>query len=436
MSDLEQPPARRENGLPATISDREEERRSRLTVFFRLLLAIPHLLWFGIWSSGMVLLSPVLWIATLIKGRPPEGLRDLYAMWIRYAVHVYAYTCLVGNAFPGFLGTKGSYPIDVDFPPAPEHQNRWGVGFRFFLALPPLMLAGTLSGGGGGSSAGFSAGLLVLIAFRAWFAALATGRMPRGLQAAAVYTLGYTSQAYAYLFLLTDRYPDSHPATSPVRPLPPHPVTLSMDDDPHRSRLTVFFRILLAFPHFVWLTLWAIAALFAGIANWVYALFAGRPAAPLHRFLTRFVRYSTHVGAFVLLAGGPFPGFAGAPGSYPIDIEVAPPERQNRWKTLFRGLLAFPALFVASGLSGAAYVGAVGAWFASLFTARMPLGLRGLMAWSLRYQAQTYAYLYVLTDRYPYAAPGPCDREPAAPAEDLPPAPEATLTPAPQPEAI
>ena len=45
-------------------------------------------------------------------------------------------------------------------------------------------------------------------------------------------------------------------ALGPTWELPAHPVTLVQDDDGRRSRLTVFFRLLLAIPHFVWLALW------------------------------------------------------------------------------------------------------------------------------------------------------------------------------------
>jgi hypothetical protein len=35
----------------------------------------------------------------------------------------------------------------------------------------------------------------------------------------------------------------------------------------------------------------------------------------------------------------------------------------------------------------------------------VPRGLRNLGAFELRYQAQTWAYVYLLTSRYPYAGP-------------------------------
>ena len=44
-----------------------------------------------------------------------------------------------------------------------------------------------------------------------------------------------------------------------------HPVQLAVTDDLQRSRLTVFFRLLLAIPHFIWLLLWSVAAFFADI---------------------------------------------------------------------------------------------------------------------------------------------------------------------------
>jgi hypothetical protein len=64
----------------------------------------------------------------------------------------------------------------------------------------------------------------------------------------------------------------------------------------------------------VWLYLWGIVALFAWIAIWFATLFAGRSPDALHRFLAAYMRYQTHVGAYLLLVANPFPGFLGRPG--------------------------------------------------------------------------------------------------------------------------
>jgi hypothetical protein len=180
-----------------------------------------------------------------------------------------------------------------------------------------------------------------------------------------------------------------------------HPLRLRVSDDLERSRLTVFFRLLLAIPHLLWLYLWSIVAGLAGIVGWFAALFAGRLPAGLHEFQARFVRYSTHVTAYLMLLADPFPGFAGKEGGYPIDLEVDPPERQSRWITGFRLLLAVPALILVGVLQTVLEVIAFLAWFACLALGRMPEGMRNLGAFCLRYQSQTYGYLLLLSERYP-----------------------------------
>jgi hypothetical protein len=134
-------------------------------------------------------------------------------------------------------------------------------------------------------------------------------------------------------------------------------------------------------------------------------LFSGKPYEPFHRFVSRYLRYSLHVGAFLALAANPFPGFAGEPGTYPLDLELPEPEHQNRWVTGFRVLLAIPALLVTYALAIGLVVAAVLMWFASLATGSAPWGLRNFAAYALRYWSQLNAYVYLVTDRYPHASP-------------------------------
>ena len=105
----------------------------------------------------------------------------------------------------------------------------------------------------------------------------------------------------------------------------------------------------------------------------------------------------------------------GKPGTYPVDLQIAPRERQNRWKTGFRIILAFPALFVAGGLGGALVFVAIFGWFTGLFLGRMPLGLRNLGVFCLRYLGQVNGYLWLLTDRYPFSGPSQEQLSPSAP---------------------
>jgi Domain of unknown function (DUF4389) len=413
--------------------------RRRLTTFLRLLLAIPHYIWLALWTIVALLAGSVNWFATLALGRSPGALHRFLAAYVKYVTQLYAYLGLAAEPYPPFDGQDG-YPIDLAIAP-PLAQRRWKVAFRLILALPAIAVAGVLAGSSSltanessGVEAFFAGGLLRAAAFLGWFAILARGRMPRGLRDAAAYGLSYGAQLWAYLFLLTERYPDSDPlAAVSEAPTRSDPIRLAGDDGLRRSRLTVLFRLPLAFPHFVWLALWSVLALLAGVVNWLATLILGRPPAPLHRFLSAYLRYLVSVYAFVYLAANPFPGFAGSPGAYPLDTVIAPPERQGRWKVAFRLVLVLPALLLVGVYSTLVFIAAVLGWFAALVTARMPQGLRNASTLGLRYYAQALGYLLVLTDAYPYSgpchgpvlarSPGPGDGAPGLDAQAPPAAP-------------
>lgn len=189
--------------------------------------------------------------------------------------------------------------------------------------------------------------------------------------------------------------------TLPALPAPlPHPIHVAVTDDLRRSRLTVFFRLLLAIPHLVWLTLWSLVVSFAVLVAWLAGLFTGRVPDGLHSFMAAYTRYYTHLDAYLWIAADPYPGFTGEPG-YPVDVEIAPAVAQSRLTILFRLILGIPAMIVTSVLQQVAWIVAFLAWFYALFTGRMSKGMRDLQVYCLRYQAQTYGYLLLLTQRYP-----------------------------------
>lgn len=400
---------------PVRLHVADDLERSRLTVFFRVLLAIPHFFWLGVWSLGVFFSAIAQWFVTVVRGRPVPRLHEFHIGYIRYATHVGAYLALAANPYPGFLGAPG-YPIDVEIASA-ERQGRLGALLRLLLALPALF-ALTLINGGGPAGVGpywvLSGGIVAVVAFLGWFAALARGRTPRGFRNLAAYGLRYTAEVYAYLLLVTPVYPStSTTLPSEAGAPPPHPVRLDVTDDRKRSRLTTFFRFFLLVPHLVWFSLWGVLALLVSVAQWLFTLVAGRPAAPLFRFLAAYVRYQTHVFAFGFLIANPFPGFTGAPG-YPVDLELPPPGRQRRPVTLFRLVLALPAFIVSGALGWLLYAAAIGGWFAALALGRMPGGLRDAGAHALRYSAQVNAYALLLTERYPFSGP------PVEPSHDAP----------------
>ena len=191
-------------------------------------------------------------------------------------------------------------------------------------------------------------------------------------------------------------------ATAAATPAP-HPIRLRVTDDLRRTRLTVFFRLLLAVPLLVWQALIGVAAALAAIGNWFATLIAGRSPDGVHSFLAGFLRYTTHVTAYVWLIADPYPGFylVNLKPDYPIDLEVAPPEVQNRWTVAFRIILAIPAFMITGVLRQLSQLLAVFSWFVALITGRVPEGIRNFAAFALRYESQTYGYVLLLTQRYP-----------------------------------
>ena len=201
-----------------------------------------------------------------------------------------------------------------------------------------------------------------------------------------------------------DQSPEESPAEEGAysyTPPPPHPVRLVVYDDLKRSRLTVFFRFLLLIPHFLWIYAWIFQIMFLVFINWFAVLIRARSPEDLHLVLARALRYWTHVNSYWYLTSNPYPHFFGRPGDHPNDLEIEGPDRQRRVITLFRLILAIPAYVIAYVFSLVRFFIAIIGWFIAVVIGRMPKGMRDLSAYCLQYEAQTYAYVMLLTDRYP-----------------------------------
>ena len=83
-----------------------------------------------------------------------------------------------------------------------------------------------------------------------------------------------------------------------------------------------------------------------------------------------------------------------------VGLSLEPPV-QARGTILIRLILAIPLLFVAAFVSLAAFFAAIGAWFASLLSGRVPDGLQNFLTGALRLYANVLAYLFLLTSRWP-----------------------------------
>ena len=185
-----------------------------------------------------------------------------------------------------------------------------------------------------------------------------------------------------------------------------HPIGLIVTDDLRRSRLTVFFRLLLVIPHYIWLEIWGIALVVTVPLSWLVAIFTGRVPAGLHTFDAAYVRYTTRVTAYVFLLANPWPPFSSAE-PYPVDARIDDAAQQSRLTVVFRLILAIPALILVYIFRLVNTVVAVLGWFYCLALGRMNEGMRNISAWMLRYETQTIGYLFLLTGAYPSLSGAP-----------------------------
>ena len=83
-----------------------------------------------------------------------------------------------------------------------------------------------------------------------------------------------------------------------------------------------------------------------------------------------------------------------------IGLSLEPP-RHSRWTVLLRALLALPLFVVAEIVGIGALAVTIVAWFAALFTGRVPDGMQRFLTNSLRLFANLLAYYYLLIPRWP-----------------------------------
>jgi len=182
-----------------------------------------------------------------------------------------------------------------------------------------------------------------------------------------------------------------------------YPVSFEADYLEQRSRLTSFFRLLLAIPVLFWVAIYGIAAFFVWIAAWFAIVFTGRYPAGMYRFLADFITVEVTALSYQTLLTEPYPPFtASANPDYPVRMYFAGPlPKYSRAKTFFRGLLAIPIYVMRYASQLMLNACAFAAWVMSVFTAKVPRGLFDPMVLASSYIARSDAYLFLLTETYP-----------------------------------
>jgi hypothetical protein len=171
------------------------EQRSRLTTFFRWILAIPHFIVLSVWGVAAFFAVIIAWFALVLTGRYPQGLYDFVAGLLRYSTAVYGYVAFLTDQYPPFSADTDNYPVRLRVPPPKPEYDRLKAAFRIILAIPVLIVAYAMQV------------VWEVGAFISWFAILILGRQPKGLQDMIVLGLSYQQRAYAYVMLVTEDWP-------------------------------------------------------------------------------------------------------------------------------------------------------------------------------------------------------------------------------------
>ena len=171
-----------------------EESRNRLTVAFRYILAIPHLILAGLWAQLAEFLAVIQWFIVVFTGNRNEGIWRMQESFLGYYGRVIGYANLLYDEYPAFGTSPGNVPVRSEFT-FEEPANRLTNGLRMFWIIPAMIVGIVVCIGG------------AILGVISWFAIIITGKHPRGMWEFMLKVVNYIVQLEAYAFLMTDEYP-------------------------------------------------------------------------------------------------------------------------------------------------------------------------------------------------------------------------------------
>ena len=196
-----------------------------------------------------------------------------------------------------------------------------------------------------------------------------------------------------------------------------YPVNLAVDyPDRKLNRLTTFFRIFVAIPILIILSMLLADSFSSGndsSAKWAAGIsFTFLPLVLMLLFRQKYPRwwfdwnfnlaaFCYRIDAYLLLMTDVYPS---TDEEQSVHLEMAYPDASalNRWLPLVKWFLAIPHFIVLLCLGIAALMVVIIAWFAILFTGMYPRSMFDFMAGVLRWNFRVLAYsILLVTDKYP-----------------------------------
>ena len=173
-----------------------DQERNRLTSFFRLIIAIPWLIWAYVYGAIAYVAVIVAWFAMLFTGSYPPALYRFTAGFVRFMSRLVAFVVLATDDLPTFGGgPNDEHGVRIDIAEPPGSYSRAKTFFKIVLAFPQLVL---------------SYGMQLLVggaAFITWFRILFTGKQSATMNDTLLLGTAYYIRSTAFLLLLTEVHP-------------------------------------------------------------------------------------------------------------------------------------------------------------------------------------------------------------------------------------
>ncbi len=193
-ADATAPVTEQSTPAPVLVAFAGRAPQSRLTVAFRIILAIPQLI--VLWLLGVAAgeITIIGWFGALFTGRLPVFAADFLTGYLRWLSRVYAYNYLLTDVYPPFTLDDADYPVRLAV--TPGRLNRLAVLFRFFLLIPCWIVQAVVS-----------YGALTIFIFVTWLIVLVTGQMPDAIHQGLAAVLRYQVRTLGFAMMLTSAYP-------------------------------------------------------------------------------------------------------------------------------------------------------------------------------------------------------------------------------------
>ena len=196
------------NKYPATLTIDYPEKANRLTVFFRLIMAIPIMIILGLLSYqdftndqfpnesywvGILVLPTLLMI--VFRRKYPKWWFDWNVQLTKFSFRVVSYLLLLRHEYPS-TDEEQAVIVQIQYPNVEQDLNRWLPLIKWLFVFPHMIVLCFIMMG------------VLLSTILAWLIILISGKYPRKIFEFVVGALRWILRVQAYaLLLITDQYP-------------------------------------------------------------------------------------------------------------------------------------------------------------------------------------------------------------------------------------